>query len=473
MTTTPTTSTSTTGAIQFSGISSGLDTTSIISSLMAVEAAPQTAIKNRVTAQQAQVSALQAINTSLAAISTTSDSFKTGSTWTQLTATSSNSNVTVAATSAASQGNLAITVNSVASAAQLGYASSAALTDVVTTAGTTLQVSMNDGTTVSVDTGDGTLATLITNLNKATGTSGTQLLQASAVNAGNGQVRLLVSAAQTGAGSISITPSDGNPLLGGATSVAGSDASVSVGAGITVSSSSNTLTSLLPGVSITLGAGTPVGQAIQISVADDGTSRANGINQYVKQLNDLISSITAQTKYSSSIGSSTTSSTTSDAGVLAGNQDLNSVVNALRMSIFPTDGTSLASYGLDIDHDGNLTFDTDKFQAAYQADPAGVQAAFTGTNGFVSRVLAVSDGASLPASGTISQSIKALNDQISSENQDIDTWDTRLAMKQATLEQTYTNLETTLSQMQSQQSWLTQALSSLDSGWSQNSSSGG
>ncbi|GAB3869140.1 flagellar filament capping protein FliD [Nocardioides maradonensis] len=465
------TTTSATGAIQISGISSGLDTSSIISSLMAVESAPQTAIKNRVTAQQAQVSALQSINTALAAISTTSDSFRTGSTWTQLKATSSDSSVTVSATSAATQGNLSLTVNSIASSAQLGYASSAALTDVVATAGTTLQVSMNDGSVVSVDTGDGKLSTLITNLNKATGSSGQRLLQASAVDAGNGQVRLLVAAAATGAGSISVATSDGSTLLGGAVSVAGSDASVSLGAGITVTSSSNTFSSLLPGVSVTLGGATPVGTPIAITVADDGASRANGVNQFVKQINELMSQIGAQTKYSSSLGSSSAPKT-NDAGILAGNQDLASVVNALRMTIFPSDGTSLASYGLDIDHDGNLTFDTDKFQAAYQADPSGVQAAFTGTDGWVSRVLKVSDGASLPASGTISQSIKAMNDRIASENDDIDAWDARLAMKQTALETMYTNLETTLSKLQSQQSWLTSALSSLDGGWSQNSSKG-
>lgn len=465
--TTSGTSTSATGALQISGIASGLDTSAIISSLMSVESAPQTAIKHRVSFQQAQVSALQSINSGLAAISSSADSFKTGSTWTQLTATSSSTAVTVAATSAASQGNLSITVNSIASPAQLGFATSAALSDVVATAGTTLQVTMNDGSLVTVDTGDGKLSTLIANMNKATGTDGSKLLQASAVNAGNGQVRLLISAAATGAGSLSVATSDGSTLLGGAVSVAGSDASVSVGAGITVSSSSNTLTSLLPGVTVTLGGATPIGQPIAVTVADNGAARATGVNQFVKQINELLSDIAAQTKYSSHLGTSSSGST-NDAGILAGNQDLASVVNALRMTIFPKDGTSMASYGLDIDRDGTLTFDADKFQAAYQANPSGVQAAFTGTAGWASRVLKVSESASLPASGSISQSIKSLNDRIASENDDIDAWDTRLAMKQTALESMYTNLETTLSKLQSQQSWLSSALSSLDGGWSQN-----
>ena len=76
--------------ISFSGLASGLDTSSIISQLMSVESQPQTDLKNRVATEQTQVSALQGINTALAALASSADSFTTGSTWTQLAATSSN-----------------------------------------------------------------------------------------------------------------------------------------------------------------------------------------------------------------------------------------------------------------------------------------------------------------------------------------------------------------------------------------------
>ncbi|HWU21194.1 MAG TPA: flagellar filament capping protein FliD [Nocardioides sp.] len=450
-----------TSPISFSGLASGLDTTGIINQLMSIEAAPQTAIKNRVATEQTQVSALQALNSTLAAISTSSDSFRTGSTWTQLTATSSYPAVSVSATSAAQQGALSLTVNSVATAARLGFSTPAALTDVVVAPpGSSLDVGLADGSTVAVAVGDGTLASVITALNGLKDANGKALLSASAVTAGNGQVRLLVSAAQTGAGSLSIAPTAGGTLLGGATSVAGTDASIDLGAGITVTQSSNTFTSLLPGLTVTLGAGTAIGQQVQVDVADDGSSRANGVKQFVSQINDLISQVAIQTKYGTNgVGG----------GPLAGNQDLPGVVNALRMTIFPTDGTTLAAYGIDLDRDGNLTFDATKFEAAYQADPSGVQAAFTGSDGWVSRVEKAADTASLPSSGTLSAAIKSMNDQIASQNDEIAAWSDRLAVKQQSLEHIYTNLETQLSKLQAQQSWLTNALSSLDAGWSQNS----
>ncbi|HWU22007.1 MAG TPA: flagellar filament capping protein FliD [Nocardioides sp.] len=446
--------------ISFSGLASGLDTTGIITQLMSIESAPQTAIKNRVATEQTQLSALQSLNSAVAAISTASNSFRTGSTWTQLTATSTYPPVTVSATSTAQQGSLSLTVNSVASVARLGFSMPAALTDVVVAPpGSSLNVGLTDGSTVSVAVGDGTLSSVITALNGLKDASGKALLSATAVSAGNGQVRLLVSATQSGAGSLSIAPTAGGTLLGGATSVAGTDASVDLGAGITVTQSSNTFTSLLPGLSLTLGPGTATGQQVQVTVADDGASRATGVKQFVSQINELMSQVATKTKYGTNgIG----------AGPLAGNQDLAGVVSALRMSIFPSDGTSLATYGLDLDRDGNLTFDAAKFQAAYQADPAGVQAAFTGSGGWVTRVQAAADAASLPSSGTLSATIQSMNDQIESQNADITAWDDRLALKQQSLERIYSDLETRLSQLQAQQSWLTNALGSLDGGWAQN-----
>ena len=59
------------------------------------------------------------------------------------------------------------------------------------------------------------------------------------------------------------------------------------------------------------------------------------------------------------------------------------------------------------------------------------------------------------------QHLESLNDQISD-------WDIRLADKQTQLNKQYSDLETTLASLQSQSSWLSSQLSSLDSGWAQN-----
>lgn len=449
MTTTSSLSSANGSLFQFSGIASGLDTTSIISQLMAVEAQPQTRLKSTVASQQTQVSALQSINSTLVALSTQALSFSSGSTWTQLSATASNPAVSVTASSSASQGTISFTVGSVASAAQLGYTQAHALTDVVATPNSTLNVTLTNGSTASVATGDGKLTSVITALNGLKDSSGKQQLNASAVNVGNGQVQLLVTAASTGAGSIAVSDAGGAAFFSAVTSSAGSNASVTLGAGITATSSTNTFTSLLPGVNVTLGAGTPTGQPITVNVADNGSSRASGVSQFVSQINDLFSTIRTQTAYGTG---------GSGGGVLAGNLDLRQVTDNLVNTLFPASGATLATMGLDIDKTGTLTFNSGKFQAAYQADPAGTQAAI---QAWVKRVQTVADKASLPASGTISQSIQGLNTQITQENSAIADWDTRLQLKQQHLEAMYTNLEKQLSNLKAQQSWLSGQLSAL------------
>jgi flagellar hook-associated protein 2 len=114
-----------------------------------------------------------------------------------------------------------------------------------------------------------------------------------------------------------------------------------------------------------------------------------------------------------------------------------------------------------------------------------VQAAFTGPDGFISRVKSVAYNASAATNsnalgsdgkpvlgtsitGSLTAAINTMNDQINQYNDDIAAWDDRLAQKQASLQQIYTNLETSLASLQSQSSWLSNALSSLDGGWAQN-----
>ncbi len=57
-------------ALSLDGLASGLDTTTLIKSLMQIEAIPQTLLKNKVSATKTMVSALQALNTKVADLAT-------------------------------------------------------------------------------------------------------------------------------------------------------------------------------------------------------------------------------------------------------------------------------------------------------------------------------------------------------------------------------------------------------------------
>ena len=83
------------------GLVSGLDTTTLINSLMASEAVPQTILKNKVTVDQTLVTALQGLNTKVADLATLAKKASAVDSLAVSTATSSSTSVTAATTAGA------------------------------------------------------------------------------------------------------------------------------------------------------------------------------------------------------------------------------------------------------------------------------------------------------------------------------------------------------------------------------------
>jgi flagellar hook-associated protein 2 len=132
-------------------------------------------------------------------------------------------------------------------------------------------------------------------------------------------------------------------------------------------------------------------------------------------------------------------------------------------SIYPTNGTSLASLGIQTTRDGKLTFDAAKFTTAYNADPTAVAEKFTTEgNGFAARLEKVAKAASNSTTGTVTSAITGRKSEIKRLNENIDSWDLRLELRRTTLERQYTALETAMSSMTSQSSWLTAQIDSLN-----------
>lgn len=147
--------------------------------------------------------------------------------------------------------------------------------------------------------------------------------------------------------------------------------------------------------------------------------------------------------------------------MLAGDSTLRRVAGALQDTIYPDDGTSMAKFGVEVDRYGKLTFNAERFTAAYEADPTAVAAAFTGADGFAGRINGVADAASDKFEGSVTNAITSHSTTITRLNENIERWDTRLELRRAALERQYTALETALSHLQSQSSWLSSQLASL------------
>src|SRR3954447_23363060 len=96
------------------GLVSGTDYTTMITQLMAIEAQPQTLLKNQLTTAQSQASALRQVNTNFAALASPAQALTVATAWGAAKATSSSSAVTATATTSAATGSLSFSVDQLA-----------------------------------------------------------------------------------------------------------------------------------------------------------------------------------------------------------------------------------------------------------------------------------------------------------------------------------------------------------------------
>lgn len=440
------------GTSSVSGLASGLDTASLISQLMQIEAQTQTNLKSRLTTEQKSLASLLDLNSSFSALATSAGDLAKATAWNPVTVTSSSADVVATAGAAAVTGSLTFTVDTVAKAHQLSFRSTAAPTDTVAT-GATVKLAFADGTSQDIAVGDGSLSSVISALN-ASGSG----VKAGSIRLDDGTLRLQVTSTATGAAkAFTLTNADGSDLLGGADVVtAGQDAAITIGAD-TLHSATNTFSGGANGLDITLKSTATVGSTVTLDTTQDVDGMAAKIKSMVDSVNAALSKIDTLTAYNA---------TTKTSGPLAGEAGIREVRNNVLNVVYPTDGTSLADVGIQLDRYGKLTFDQSVFTKAYAADPAGVAAKFTtgASPGLAARVQTVAQAASDPVNGSITTFINGRNTEIKDLQDGIADWDTRLALRQESLQRQFTALETAMSQMNSQSSWLSGQLSKLSSG---------
>lgn len=428
-----------------SGLGSGLDTASIIEQFMQLEAMPQTRLKSRLSSEKSVVSVLQSLNTKIAALATKAADLAKPATWAAVTATSSDAKVSVTTSSGAAPGSFSVRVVETAASHRLEHTSVVGMDDPATVP-TSVQIS-NRATPLTTD---GTLRGLVTAINDPANATG---LRATAVQVSTGQYRLVVESAATGAASaFTLTDANSSELLGGATVRAGRDAEIVVGDSITVTSPSNTFTGLMSGVSVTLAADAATGTTSQVTLARDPAALTTSVKGLVDAVNAALADIDTQSKAGGVKGSS---------GPLAGDSSVREVRDRLLSSVFPTDGTTLADLGIQTDRTGRLVLDEAAFKKAYDADPVAVQARMAGGSGFVDRVAEAAKAATDRTTGTLTTAITGRNESIKRLDDGIEAWDMRLELRRTTLTRQFTALETALSRMNSQSSWLAGQISSL------------
>ncbi|MCQ9162495.1 flagellar filament capping protein FliD [Arthrobacter sp. STN4] len=447
------------------GLSSGLDTTSIINALMNAEAIPQTQLKSKVSGDTYLLNALQALNSKFAALTTQAAELAKPDGLAKYQVASTSPAITATLAAGAKPVSLDLTVTQLAQAQSIVTAP----LQQWPTSPPVLTFVKADGTTTEVTAVSGSLDDVAYAVNKsAAGVSAVKVASGTAAD-GTVQYRLQLTATDTGAAN-AFTAYDGSAAdvaagtaasltsaPGAAVLRTGQDAQVTMWAGTpaeqTLTSASNTFTAIAPGLDVTVHqlSASPV----TLNVTRDAGQVTDAAKDLVSNVNIILGSILTQSAVSGggAAGAVTSGLFTSNSTTAAAKDGLFTAVVA------PVNGRSPATIGINSTKNGDFTFDADAFAAAYAKDPAAVE----GTLQVIAqRVADAAKAVSDPYDGTLSQSVKGQQTVIDDLNGQILKWDDRLAQRRGSLQAIYANLEVQLNKMQSQQNWLSSQISSLD-----------
>jgi flagellar hook-associated protein 2 len=453
-------------ALGLDGLASGLPTTELIASLMALEAIPQTLLKNKATVATTSATALQGLNAQISALATLAGTASKAGALDFYSATSSSSKVVATAGSGAENGSIDIVVSKLAQS-QAGV--SAAMKQWATPA--VLTIVAADGTAKEITAASSSLDDVVKAVNAA-GTGVTATKVASGVDAdGVAQYRVQFSGKESGASNgftvyagsqADVTAGTAANVLtqpGAATIRTAQDASLTLWAGTSaeqvLTSKTNTFADLLPGVSVTVsGVST---DPVSVAVSRDTSRVSASASSLIGAVNGALAYISTRTV--------STASTDADGkpilsgGVFTGDSLTRGVTQKLLdAASAPVDGRSPSEYGISITKTGTMEFNAEKFAAAFAADPTKTQAAVTE---IASRVAAAATAASDKSTGTITQKITGTQSTLTSLNEQVARWDDRLATRKTNLERMYSAFEVRMSNLTAQQTWLTGQVDAL------------
>lgn len=293
--------------------------------------------------------------------------------------------------------------------------------------------------------------------NTTAATNGTPTLQVTASSGSDANGTNLTINSNSGSPAFTIN----EPSFGFTQSALGENANLTVD-GVPVTSTTNTVTGVINGVTLNLLG--PTSGTATLTVASDAGQVSTAINQFVTDYNTAIGLVNSQ--YDGS------SSSTSPEGVLASDstvtnlqstleQALNYVVPAtVPPSTVPPAVSTLSDLGITMGSDGTLSVNSATLDSALTNNPLAVQNFFEGTslNGFANSMSNALSNFTDPANGAftvdlrgISQTNSDLTSQINDfETNYIATQQTRLTAEFSSAEIALQQLPTELAQIQAE-----------------------
>jgi flagellar hook-associated protein 2 len=305
----------------------GIDVSSLVQEVLSESSGQLTEWQNEQSTLQTQAGDLTSINTDLSSLASTAQALDDPlGALTQLTATSSDTSVlTATATSAASAGIYDVVVSNIATAGLVyssdfsGGANASILPSGVTSGEIDLQIGGASGTTqqIMINSSNDTLTSLANYINQQNwGVS------ASVVTDSDGSRLALTSQATGGTGALAITSN--NTALS-FTASGGQNASLTID-GIPYTSTTNTITGAIPGLTLNLADASP-NETVEVSVGANTSGIEDAIENFVSAYNQVVNDINQQFTVSTSTNSDGT--TTSSEGPLGSDSALRSLQSSL------------------------------------------------------------------------------------------------------------------------------------------------
>ncbi len=355
----------------------GINVSAVVAELQSASSGQLTTWQQDQTDLQTQQSLLTSINTDLTSLATavTALSDPTGA-LTSVSATSSQPIIlTATAQNTAAAGNYNVVVSTLATTGTLYTASVANATSSIlpanaTTGDLSLQIGGASGTTADIAITAGsndTLTTLAASINSQS-TANSWGITASVVTDASG-ARLAIYSNATGS-SGALTTNNNTTALTFEPPVGGTNADITVN-GIPYSSTTNTVTGAIPGVTLNLLSAFP-GTQVQVAVGPDATQVASSIDAFISAYNTVIGDINNQYQVSA---------TTNTEGPLGADPSLRLLQsNLLADASYAISGnsglTNLASLGINTNNDGTLSVDNTQLSSVLSSNPSAVLSFF-------------------------------------------------------------------------------------------------
>lgn len=457
--------------ISLSGLSSGLDTESIITQLMALEARPKTLLQSQQKAVTGRKTALEDVARQIRSLSTAIADLKSATTWGNVQKVTSSDDKVVGArvTGSAPSGTVTVNVTKLARAEQDTYA--------FTPKDGVMRISTEDidrvdpAKTVDVDlTGVTTLQGVVDKINATSGVP---------VFAGIVNDKLVLTGKTPGE---SITTTFKNAPMNPVTEVAAQNTEYTInGVGQTPTAKSVVSPGGLPGVELTLKA---VGSAtLSLTAPGPDTDKVKEkLKAFVTAYNASIDIM--RTKLSEKPVKSPTTDGQFATGALRGDIQLASFMSQLRSSVLKPDTTAgvvdtLAEIGISVPKAstdgkattaglaGHLVIDEAKLDAALAGNGDAVKTLLgaAGVDGVSQQLAAIVDPIGKASTGYLARSQAAADTQSKQYTDRMADVDRRLAIRESRLRAQFTALETALGQSRSQSDWVAGQLGTLPS-WS-------